>query len=113
MSTYQIKIGDRRPTLNAVLRQGSDYGASVPINLTDCTVRIRLFLDDGSETPVIDQPCTILSAVGGSVSYSWRAEDVDESIRYYGEFQITYPDGTIMTVPTVGTFAVVVQPHVP
>lgn len=93
MAKYQIKQNDTLPSVEAELLNADN---SV-INLTGCTVRFLLATAPG-ETPK-GGAAVITSALQGKVRYDWAASDTAEVGEFLGEFQITFGDGRILTVP--------------
>lgn len=59
----------------------------------------------------VDAAAEIVDAAAGSVKYQWQADDTDETGRFQGEFEITFADGGVQTVPTAGYIAVVITPE--
>lgn len=72
-----------------------------PIDLTNCTVKFSMILTSGGQLKV-NALCAIIDAVNGKVRYSWQAADSSAYGDYKAEFQITFPDGSIQTVPNDG-----------
>lgn len=96
-----IKRNDLLPPLDAVLLRTD----GAPIDLTGCTVRLRLRSE--RDLPLkVDAPATIVDAPGGVVRYEWLAGDTDTVDVYRAEFEITFPSTKTMTVPTDSFFSV-------
>lgn len=93
--SYSIKRGDRRPPFTSTLEAPID----TPIDLTGCTVKFLMAAKDSPYAVKVDAAATIVSAVDGTVSYAWGATDTDTIGTYEAEWEITYGDGTKMTVP--------------
>lgn len=98
MITY--KRGDSLPVYTALLSTGSG-STSEAINLTGCTVRFFMTPTVGT-TPKVNALATVLDAVNGSVLYTWGTTDLDTAGEYSVEWEITYPSGKKLTVPTQG-----------
>lgn len=95
-SDFFIKRGDRLPTLARALK----FTDGSVIDLTGCTVRWRM-RDKVGGTVMVDAPATIVSATDGKVEYAWASPDTDTVGHFVGEWQVTYPDAKVLTVPTL------------
>lgn len=97
---FEIKQNDTWPSIGdptpVVLEDQNG-----PINLTGATVKFMARKADLTGTPITGN-CTIVSAVAGTVRYDWSVGDTVEFGEYVFEFQITFGDGKIGTVPNVG-----------
>lgn len=97
---FIIKQHDTYPALTATL---SDIVG--PINLTGATVKV--ILKTAGVTPTtITGACTITNATAGAVSYLWVAADTASVNTFQGEFEITFANGRISTVPNDSYFSV-------
>lgn len=67
-----------------------------PINLLGCTV--NLIISHGQRS-VVTRPATIVNAAAGTVSYQPVSSDVSTTETLRLEWEITYPDGSKLTVP--------------
>lgn len=79
-----------------------NYGENdeAPIDLTDATeVNFLMRLHGSTDPPAIRSPMTITDAVNGTVQYAWQAGDTDTAGDYDVEFEITWNDGGVETVP--------------
>lgn len=97
-----MKQHDTWPPLIAIL---SD--ATGPLDLTGATIKVILKPTTGSN---IVGTCSIVApASAGKVRYNWVVGDTAAVMSYNGEFEITWGDGTVGTVPndTYFTLAVV------
>jgi hypothetical protein len=102
-TTFIIKRHDTLPILTAVLKDSSD----VVLNLENTTVLFTMKDISTGDIKIDTQPCTIVSASSGIISYSWVATDTDTAGEYLGEFEIEYETGK-MTVPTEDALAIVI-----
>lgn len=106
MADWVMKQNDTWPPLGdattpVILKD--DTGAA--INLTGASV--KLFIrpaDDPLGTP-ISRTVTIVTPASGTVRYDWVAADTATVGEFIFEFQITFGDGKIATVPTVGYYS--------
>ena len=101
MSTFKVKQGDLVPALTATLMQAVGTAAAVPIDLTTATGVKFAMRNRTLGTIKVDAACTIVSAIAGTVKYTWVGTDTDTIGFYDAEFQITWPAGK-QTVPGGG-----------
>lgn len=98
MNEIQLKRGDRRPPLEAVLA----YDDGQIIDLTGATVSLLYRPAGDVAASTISRSITVVNPTSGLVSYSWAAEDASQPAgRYWAEFEIDY-SGEKLTVPTTG-----------
>lgn len=95
--TFYIKQDDTSPELQATLKDAD----GTAIDLTGATVRFHM-RQSGSTTAKVDAAATVVTAASGIVKYTWSAADTDTEGRFEGEFEVTYADGSIETVPNTG-----------
>lgn len=100
MANFSLKQDDTWPAINATL---SD--ANGPINLTTATT-VKILLKPTGGGTLIQGTCTIVNAAAGTVRYQWVTGDTVAAGTYNGEFEITWADGKIGTVPNEGYFTV-------
>lgn len=93
---FYIKRGDRLPTLARTLK----FTDGSVIDLSGCTVRWKMREKVGG-TVMVDAAATIVSASEGKVEYAWALIDTDTVGHFVGEWQVTYPDAKVLTVPTM------------
>jgi len=88
---FIIKQNDTAPSIKAILSGFSDLtGVSVVFNMKptdDDTVKISRGTGN-----IVDETKKL-------VEYEWQAADTDTSGTFYGEFEVTYSDGSIETYP--------------
>lgn len=99
---FRIKESDSAPAYVAVLKSSYGLPGEAPINLSAATsvkflMRSVNLSDD--DPPKVTANCTITDAVNGIVTYQWTGSDTDTSGTYNVEFQITWGDGRIQTIP--------------
>jgi hypothetical protein len=93
--TFKIKKGDTKPYL-AVTLQNSDETA---IDLTDATIVFRMGnLSNYQNIPLLGE-VTVTSATDGECEFRWDEDDTLQVGSYYGEFEITFDDGKVQTLP--------------
>jgi len=93
---FTIKQNDTSPSIRATLTDASNTA----IDLTAASVEFHMKHEDG--TIMVNANAGILSANSGIVKYDWVAGDTSRSGLNLGEFQVTYPGGTIETFPNGG-----------
>lgn len=94
---HWIKEGDTRPPVIATLYpDGSD---EAPANLEGATVRFHMI--DASGEIVVDAPAELLmDGVTGGVRFAgWTSDHTAVAGEYFGEFEVTWPDGSIGSFP--------------
>lgn len=96
-----IKQNDTWPPVQATLNQTID-GVESPIDLTGATVKFMMRPTSGGTAKVNAAAVLVAPATSGVVRYDWIAGDTDTVDDYEYEWQITFGDGRVATVPTVG-----------
>lgn len=91
---FAIKQGDTLPTFRRQLLD--TFGMA--IDLTGATVRFKM--GEPGRAHVINSPAVILSASLGTVEYPWAVGDTKTPGAYRAEWEITFANGKVMTVPT-------------
>jgi hypothetical protein len=106
---FTIKQDDTRPVY--VVPLVSDFGgANDPIDLTDATaVKFLMRLQGDTGPPKVNAPAVITDAAAGEVTYTWDAADTDVAGTYEVEFQITWSDGGVQTIPNDSYFTVEIK----
>ena len=105
-STIFMKRNDTRPFLDVTLKQSDGTAIDLSTGISGVTFTMK---DSATNTIKVNRgACSIVSASGGSVRYSWTSSDTNTAAAYLGEFEIAYSNGDKMTVPTSGTLSIVV-----
>lgn len=86
--------GNTAPDIVAQLHDEID--PTVPLNLTDCTVKFQMRKPDDRKFTV-DSAATITNASQGLVSYTWGPKDLNVEGEYDAQWQVTYPDFKVQT----------------
>jgi hypothetical protein len=103
MPELTIKQHDTWPPLRATLKANN-----VAIDLTTAT-SVRLILQSPAPLTIIGV-CSIVSpATSGVVTYSWISSNTATVGTYNGEFEITWANGAIETVPNDNYFQVAIK----
>lgn len=120
MADLTLKRNDTREALRATLEQldreeweASGKESFAPIDLTEAE-DVRLFLyttatEEGKERRVKTGTVDVVEAAEGKVEYQWEADDLAKAGSYSMEFEITWSDGTVQTVPNEGYYSLVIE----
>jgi predicted lipoprotein with Yx(FWY)xxD motif len=94
MTVIYMVQNDLMPVLQATLTRadGSAY------SLTGAAVTFSMEKADGTSV-FQKKACTILDAANGMVQYTWSEGDTNVTGLCYGEFEVTFSDGTVLTFP--------------
>ena len=98
--SFYIKRNDTAPSLEAQLIDAEGK----PINLDMCGV--RFLMKDRFGRVNINRPATIVDAEQGLVRVDWEAGDTSVAGMMKCEFEITFTDGKVLTVPNDGYFLI-------
>lgn len=99
---FKIKQNDTRPIYISQLVDHYGLPEQAPIDLTTATAVRFIMGNGGVEDPVAEGDCTIEDPDAGIVSYEWAVGDTDTVGTFKVEFEITWADGGIETVPNEG-----------
>lgn len=91
------KRNDRLPVYAATLL----HDKWTPIDLDGTTVTF-IMRAKSSSAPKVEAEATVVDAEAGAVSYAWAVGDLATAGTYLCEWQVTYPDGRTLTVPSSG-----------
>jgi hypothetical protein len=94
MTVIYMVQNDLMPVLQATLTKAD----GTPYTLTGATVTFSLEKADGTSV-VQKKACTILDAANGKVQYAWSQGDTNVIGLCYGEFEVLFSDGTVLTFP--------------
>ena len=103
MSFFEIKQGDRSPSLAATITD--DLGA---VNLTTATSVAFHLVHDRSGVVYVDAAAAIVNAALGTVAYPWDEGDTDTPGLFRAEFEVLWGDGKKQTAPSGGPILVLV-----
>jgi len=91
----KLKQNDTRPYLK--IKLVDEDGNNV--DLTSATVTFTMRNRSTGTVKVNAGSCTVTSASAGEVEYRWGSTDLNTVGVYDGEFQITFGDASILTLP--------------
>ncbi|MCK9513578.1 MAG: phage baseplate upper protein [Pigmentiphaga sp.] len=101
--TFYLKRHDTSPALLRYLRTDAGpldlAGASVVFNMARRVAAGTAAAEVVAEVVVSRRPAVVVEAGAGLVRYDWRPEDTARAGAYWAEFEVTYADGTVETVP--------------
>ncbi len=106
---FILKQNDTRPVYDVTLYEQIGQAAQTPINLTNATAVKFIMRAVGSVTPKINAAMSIQSATSGTCRYIWTAGDSADAGSFNVEFEITWNDGGVETVPNSGYLSVVIE----
>lgn len=98
--SFAIKQNDTVPALEAQLIDADGK----PINLDMCGVRFHMRGSFGRKE--INRVVNIIDAEQGQVQVDWQDGETDTTGIFNCEFEITFPDNSILTVPNDGYFLI-------
>ena len=94
MDTFKIKKGDTVPAIEAFLQ----YSNGSAVNLTNTTIAFNMSnLTDYS--PYRAGTAYVIGSETGDVRYSFSADDTGSIGIYWGEFEVNWGGGSVMTLP--------------
>ena len=92
---FVAKRNDTRQYLERTL-QNAD---GTVINLSGATVAFNMRKRGGTTLKIDGGAVTVVLASAGTVKYEWATGDLDTVGFYEGEFEVTFGDSTVITVP--------------
>ncbi len=105
---FIMKQNDTRPVYDVTLFDQIGEAAQAPINLVNATAVKFIMRAPGSATPKVNAAMTVQSAADGVCRYVWVAVNTADVGTYQVEFEITWNDGGVETVPNGGYMEVVI-----
>lgn len=106
--TTTYKQNDTLPEYTATLVKKSHDGIVTPIDLSGSSVKFLMKSITKAPQTVIDNAAELVEASAGKVKYVWESGDLQTHGSYSVEWEITFGDGKILTVPSVGYDKIVV-----
>lgn len=105
MADITMKQNDTRQPLTRNLRQTVD-GVTSLLPLSTASKVMLYFRPSGGSIPVVSASCVIASAAGGVVRHDWLTAETATVGLYDAEFEITWSDAGVETVPNDGYFSI-------
>ncbi len=102
MADFTIKRNDTRPRLVTTLITDFGTAAEGPVDLTSASAVKFLMRSESApagSAPKVNAAATISDAAAGIVTYTWVDGDTDTEGIFEGEFQITWSDDGVETIP--------------
>lgn len=98
--SWVTKVGNTGKPLKVQLRDSNG-----PINLTGSTIRfiMRPAGQTLASSNIVNAPAVLVAALTGEVKYLWVTADLDAAGDFWGEFEVTYPSGELVSWPTSKT----------
>lgn len=103
---FFIKRNDTLPILEVSLIDRACLGNRIPYNLSAVTACTFTMASDCGDMKIMAKTASIVSATGGTISYTWETGDTDEAGVFYGEFQLMFSGGGLMSIPQIGNIAI-------
>lgn len=100
---FDIKRGDTGPALSRILRDGQ----GIAVNLVGASVTFSMGLRGAAA--IVDKAEATIGPANGQVVYAWQTGDTDRAGSYFGEFRVTYADGTIETFPNDSSMVILIH----
>ena len=85
------------------------WGDGSNVDLTSASSVKFMMTAWGAIATTVNSACTIVSAIDGIVKYTWGAGETSAVGFYNVQWEITYGDGTIYTVPTDGKKYIIIS----
>lgn len=104
---FVIKQGDSAPVLTDTLT----YSDGTAVNLTGATVTFTMRSLTAAAAQIAAAPATVTTPTAGAVSYTFSATDSAVAGNYAANWQVTFPDTSVMTFPTDGYLDIWVEPN--
>ena len=108
VSSFPIKTGDLLPAITATLMQQVGTADATVIDLTTATAVKFGMRNRATGATKVDAAGTIVSAVAGTVKYTWVSGDTDTAGTYDAEWQVMWPSSKPQTIPNGGYDTIVV-----
>jgi hypothetical protein len=105
--SYVVKQNDTRPVYAVQLFDLFGTPKQKPLNLTNATqIKFKMRKTGSPGAPKVDRNMTITDPLNGKAELVWLAADLDTVGTFDVEFEITWADLGVETVPNDGYLAV-------
>lgn len=94
MIAASLVQADTGPEITSILTYND--GTPVDLSQTDTLVRFQM-RESADRRFTVNAPADITDGAAGEVSYTWGANDLSRPGDYQIQWQVTFPDGTIIT----------------
>lgn len=102
---FEIKSGDRAPTITSQLTDGGG-----PLNLTGTTVTFQMRSVSGGALAVSAAATIVGDPLNGIVQYEWQVGDTDTPGLYHFEWVVVFATGEPQSFPTEGFLTLEIGP---
>ena len=97
MVVFEMKQNDTKPYIEAELQDATGSA----LDLTNASsISFNLGTNDNAFTPVLSGACVVTGSTTGLCEYRWADGDTNRSGLYLGEFEVTYSDSSVLTLPS-------------
>jgi len=94
MTTFKIKKGDTKPVLAATLQYSN--GSAIDLN----NAEVYFCMGGTDYAAYTSGACSITGSDTGQCQYAWTGTtDTSTAGTYFGEFEVTWSAGSILTLP--------------
>jgi len=113
MKPFKIKTGDRLPPLRLTLENLNDAGRVIgPADIENATA-IYFNMKDENGTLIVDHgEVEVLDELTADVQYNWELVDTMVAGKFFGEFEVNYPDNKTKTYPNDQEIPIKIRPAV-
>lgn len=105
---FTIKAGDSQPVLTDTLT----YSDGTAVDLTGATLAFVMRAQTAASPLTLTGLAEITGASSGAVSYTFTAADSGGAGNYMANWAVTFPDGSLMTFPTIGYLSIRVEENI-
>lgn len=105
MSDVTMKQHDTRPVLTRYLIQTVN-GATSPFDLTGVGSIGLLMRHTSALAVVVNGVASVVTVSSAYIAYKWATNDTATTGIYNAEYQVSYTDGGVETVPNDGYFSI-------
>ena len=99
---FIIKQHDTLPVIQAKLYGKGNLGQRECLNLGNASTVVFSMIDNCGDYAIMKEPAQISNPTGGTIQYDWKDGETSEEGTYKGEFEITFSNGSKMSVPQIG-----------
>jgi hypothetical protein len=105
MADFTIKQHDTRPVLTRYLIQTVN-GATSPVDLTAVSSVGFKMRNTSAQTVLVTGIASVVTISSAYIAYKWAVNDTATNGIYNAEYELTYSDGGVETVPNGSYFSI-------